>query len=142
MSQNKHAHQPFRHGFASVADLDRATPARLGRLASYVTAPKQAYVHYIWLCVELEAYDRSKRVPQDPDEYPISNTDNRLMTATLETWFATLSQWQPNGDLILDASIHFIGDFNSFPFTQNAPMGSTAEVEFGPFFLEDEIRYS
>ncbi|KAK6836197.1 hypothetical protein PG987_006692 [Apiospora arundinis] len=103
---------------------------KFGHLESYVTAPRQAYVHCIWLCIELEAYDRSKRVSQDPDEYPTSDTDNHLITVTLETLFVTPSQWQPNGD------------FNPFPFTQDAPMGSTAEAEFGPFFLEDEIRYS
>ncbi|KAK8012867.1 hypothetical protein PG991_010242 [Apiospora marii] len=131
----------------------RVTPERLDSFKSYMNVRRQGYVRYIWLCMELEAYDCRTCAPEDPEDYIVSDADNLLIKNTFESLFAALSTWYPKGSLVLDISAHSPSDsehwFDYLTFRPDAPMDRSAEeeIEFGlrkqkhPIFLGNKLAH-
>ncbi|KAM4054386.1 hypothetical protein HRG_014879 [Hirsutella rhossiliensis] len=109
-----------RHNFARI----RLTPSRLADFGSTVHR-NRALVGYIWLCLELQEYDCTECAPQDPAVWGVSNKDNILITTAFQDLFSALSTWEPNGDLLLDVSVHSPSDsehwFKYLTFGPDAP---------------------
>lgn len=70
----------------------------------------RALVRYIWLCLELQEYDCARCAPKKLEIMGISNADNTLITTAFLDLFSTLSAWEPNGNLLLDISVHSPSD--------------------------------
>lgn len=62
-----------RHNFARI----KLTWSRLAGFGS-ILARNRALVRYLWLCLELEAYDCTQCAPEHPRSGVISKTDNIL----------------------------------------------------------------
>ncbi len=93
------------HNFARIT----LTSSRLADFGSIIHR-NRALVRYVRLCLELQEYDCTLCEPRDLETMGISNTDNILITTTFLDLFSTLSTWEPNGDLLLDISIHSPSD--------------------------------
>ncbi|KAJ5606396.1 hypothetical protein N7510_009177 [Penicillium lagena] len=93
------------HNFAQI----NITLSRLADFGSIIHR-NRALVRYIWLCLELEEYDCTRCALQYPEIMGISNTDNTLITTALQDLFSTLNTWEPNGNLLLDISVHSPSD--------------------------------
>jgi len=94
-----------RHNFARI----KLTSSRLVDFGSIIHG-NRALVRYVWLCLELQEYDCTKCAPEDPEIWGVSNTDNILITTAFRDLFSTLSAWEPNGNLLLDISVHSPSD--------------------------------
>jgi len=94
-----------RHNFARI----KVTPSRLADFGSIIQR-NRALVGYIWLCLELQEYDCAMCAPQSLEEWGMSNTDNILVTTAFQDLFSTLNAWEPNGNLLLDISVHSPSD--------------------------------
>lgn len=68
----------------------------------------RALVRYIWLCVELEHY--SSLEAYTGETRLLSWRDLNLVATTIKALFSALSTWEPNGELLLDISIHSPSD--------------------------------
>ncbi|KAI0010556.1 hypothetical protein F4779DRAFT_627122 [Xylariaceae sp. FL0662B] len=110
-----------RHNFARI----KLTPSRLAGFGS-ISHRNRALVRYIWLCLELQEYDCTECAPRDQEAWGVSNTDNILVTTVLQDFFSTLSAWEPNGDLLLDISVHSPSDsehwFKHLTFRPDTPL--------------------
>lgn len=84
-----------RHNFARI----KLTPLRLADLNSTVRRNRHL-VGYVWLCLELQEYDCTQCATQNRELWPVSDTDNILITTAIQRLFSTLSAWEPNGDLL------------------------------------------
>ncbi|KAL2867734.1 uncharacterized protein BJX67DRAFT_380677 [Aspergillus lucknowensis] len=94
-----------RHNFARI----NLTLSRLADFGSIIHR-NRALVRYIWLCLELREYDCTQCAPRGLENLGISNADNTLITTAFQDLFSTLSAWEPNGNLLLDISIHSPSD--------------------------------
>ncbi|KAK3320541.1 hypothetical protein B0T19DRAFT_403187 [Cercophora scortea] len=101
-----------RHIFARI----KLTPSRLVDFGSMVHR-NQTLVRYIWFCLELEEYDRTKCAPghglgldELAEAVGISDTDTCPITASFQNLLSILSTWDPKGDLTLDISIYSPSD--------------------------------
>lgn len=94
-----------RHNFARI----KLTPSRLANFGSIIYR-NRALVRYVWLCLEPQEYDCAQCAPEDPEMLGVSNTDNILITTAFLDLFSTLSAWEPNGNLLLDISVHSPSD--------------------------------
>jgi hypothetical protein len=94
-----------RHNFARI----KLTPSRLADFGSMVYR-NRALVDYIWLCLELNEYECAECEPQDPEAWAVSDADNMLTTKAFEDLFSAIGTWEPNGDLLLDISVHSPSD--------------------------------
>ncbi|OAA57646.1 hypothetical protein SPI_07305 [Niveomyces insectorum RCEF 264] len=70
----------------------------------------RALVHYIWLCVELDEYDCTECGHLNTSTSRSGSKDSIPLTAAFKRLFATLSTWEPNGNLLLDISVHSPSD--------------------------------
>lgn len=68
----------------------------------------RALVSKIWLCVELEHY--SSLEAYTSKTRLLSWRDLNLVATTIQGLFSALSTWEPNGELLLDISIHSPSD--------------------------------
>ncbi|KAL7944683.1 hypothetical protein V8C42DRAFT_358365 [Trichoderma barbatum] len=111
-----------RHTFTRI----KLTPSRLASFGS-MTRRNRALVRYIWLCLELQEYDCSECSPEGPEEWLISISDNLQINTAFQDLFATLSTWEPNGNLLLDISVHSPSDsehwFKYLTFEPDIPSG-------------------
>ena len=94
-----------RHIFARI----KLTSSRLADFGSIIHR-NRVLVRYVWLCLELGEYDCAQCAPQDLEMWGVSNTDNILITTAFLDLFSTLSAWEPNGNLLLDISVHSLSD--------------------------------
>lgn len=94
-----------RHNFARI----KLTSSRLVGFGSIIHR-NRALVRYIWLCLELQEYDCTKCAPRDVEMWRLSRTDNILITTAFLDLFSSLSAWEPNGNLLLDISVHSPSD--------------------------------
>jgi hypothetical protein len=94
-----------RHNFARI----NLTSSRLADFGSIIHR-NRTLVRYVWLCLELQEYDCAKCAPQSEEMWGISYTDNILITTALLHLFSALSAWEPNGNLLLDISVHSPSD--------------------------------
>lgn len=108
-----------RHNFARI----KLTPSRLADFDSTVRR-NWDLVGYVWLCLELDEYDCTECESPDYKVWIVSETDNLLITA-IQDLFSTLSTWEPNGDLLLDVSVHSPSDsehwFKYLTFSPDTP---------------------
>lgn len=110
-----------RHNFARI----RLTPSRIPDFDS-MTRRNRALVRYLWVCLELEKYDRpyfdSQGVVMRGDRTP---TDNVVVTTALHDLLWALSTWEPQGDLLLDISLYSPSDseywFKELTFVPDFP---------------------
>lgn len=95
------------HNFARI----KVTLSRLANFRS-MTRRNRALVRYIWLCVELQKYSCAQCAPPWFRFYQreISNTDDILIIIAIQSLFSILSTWEPNGNLLLDISVHSPSD--------------------------------
>ncbi|KAK3942762.1 hypothetical protein QBC46DRAFT_379369 [Diplogelasinospora grovesii] len=93
------------HNFARI----HLTSSRLADFGSIIHR-NRALVRYVWLCLELREYDCAECAPDDREMWGLSNTDNIVITAAFQDLFSTLSAWEPNGNLLLDISVHSPSD--------------------------------
>ncbi|RFU75819.1 hypothetical protein TARUN_6420 [Trichoderma arundinaceum] len=118
-----------RHNFSRI----KLTPSRLVDFGSVIHR-NRALVRYIWLCLELEEYDCTECAPEDPNMLGFSNTDNTMITTAFQHLFSTLSQWEPNGNLLLDISIHSTSDsehwFKYLTFRPDIPSGEVSQGRY------------
>lgn len=70
----------------------------------------RALVRYIWLCLELEEYDCMLCAPSTRATMQMGYRDDCLIIKAFRERFSTLSAWKPNGNLLLDISIHSPSD--------------------------------
>ncbi|KIN03080.1 hypothetical protein OIDMADRAFT_52887 [Oidiodendron maius Zn] len=114
-----------RHNSARI----KLTTSRLVDFGSIIHR-NRALVRYVWLCLELQEYDCTECAPKRQE--PISDTDNIMITTAFQDLFSTLSAWEPNGNLLLDISVHSPSDsehwFKYLTFEPNIP---TEECEQG-----------
>jgi uncharacterized membrane protein len=94
-----------RHTFARI----KLTQSCLADFGSIIYR-NRALVRYIGLCLELQEYDCSRCAPEDLKMWGLSNADNVLIMTALLDLFSTLSAWEPNGNLVLDISVHSPSD--------------------------------
>lgn len=116
-----------RHNFARI----KLTPSRLADLNSTVRRNRHL-VGYVWLCLELQEYDCTECATQNSELWPVSDTDNILITTAIQRLFSTLSAWEPDGDLLLDISVHSPSDsehwFKYLTFGPDLPPDECARV--------------
>ncbi|GAD99322.1 hypothetical protein BC1G_12187 [Paecilomyces variotii No. 5] len=89
------------HNFARI----KLTSSRLADFGSMIHR-NRALVRYIWLCLEPQEYDCTQFAPEYRDILDFSYTDNIMINAAFQDLFSTLGTWEPNGDLLLDISVH------------------------------------
>lgn len=112
------------HNFARI----KVTLPRLANFRS-MTRRNRALVRYIWLCVELQKYSCAQCAPHwfMFHQRKISNTDNILIIIAIQSLFSILSTWKPNGNLLLDISVHSPSDsehwFKYLTFEPDFPSG-------------------
>lgn len=82
----------------------KLTPSCLADFGAMIYR-NRALVRYIWLCLELPEYDCIQSILTK-----MSDTENALIATAFEDLFSTLSTWEPNGDLLLDISVHSPSD--------------------------------
>lgn len=58
----------------------------------------------------LQEYDCTQCAPRDEEMVGMSNIDNRLFTTAFPNMFSALSTWEPNGNLLLDITLHSPSD--------------------------------
>ncbi|KYK59093.1 hypothetical protein DCS_00221 [Drechmeria coniospora] len=92
-----------RHNFSRI----KLTPSRLANFGSMVHR-NRSLVRYIWLCLELEKYDCTQC--DFPFSRGMSNADNTMIITAFQDLFSHLSAWEPDGDLLLDISVHSLSD--------------------------------
>lgn len=90
-----------RHNFARI----KLTSSRLVDFGSIIHR-NRALVRYVWLCLELQKYDCTKCAPEDREAWGVST----LITTAFLDLFSTLSAWEPDGNLLLDISVHSPSD--------------------------------
>ncbi|KAL7920354.1 hypothetical protein ACQKWADRAFT_328797 [Trichoderma austrokoningii] len=113
-----------RYNFARI----KLTPSRLVDFGSMVYR-NRALVKYIWFCLELEEYDRTKcaptgRLTEDEmvETYAIIETNHGPITTAFENLFSVLSAWDSSGDLTLDIYVYSHGDSKHwFEFPASIP---------------------
>ncbi|CAI0648974.1 unnamed protein product, partial [Colletotrichum noveboracense] len=83
----------------------------LSRLAEFnsMTFRNRALVCYIWLCIELEEYECTN-CGAEKNFHIMSKADHVRIARAFTGLFSALSAWQPNGNLMLDISIHSPSD--------------------------------
>lgn len=94
-----------RHNFARI----KLTGSRLTDFGSIIPR-NRALVRYIWLCLELEKYRCLRCHYVDLENWRLSENDDILIFAVFKNLFSTLSRWEPNGNLLLDISVHSPSD--------------------------------
>lgn len=96
------------------------------RLLDPILHLKRSLVRYIWFRVELQQYDCTMCVP-DRQTWGLSNRENTFIKDAVSTLFETLSQWEANGELMLDISIYSPSDpehwFKYLDFVPDVPPG-------------------
>ncbi|KAJ9297375.1 hypothetical protein DTO271G3_4668 [Paecilomyces variotii] len=60
--------------------------------------------------LELEEYDCTECAPEDRELWGFSDADDILITTAFLNLFSTLSAWEPDGNLLLDISVHSPSD--------------------------------
>ncbi|KAG8160953.1 hypothetical protein KVR01_009217 [Diaporthe batatas] len=93
------------HNFAKI----KITPLRLVHFRAR-TRRNRFRVKYIWLCVELDNYTCCEA--SFGGRRCVSQSDLDLVKATIGILFAEISRWAPNGELVLDISVHSPSDSN------------------------------
>lgn len=107
-------------GFATVSRewqeiVERRNFARIkvttSRLASFnsVVYRNRALVRYIWFCVELEEYGCPQCEHRD-EASRMGQEDTAIIGTAMRDLLSTLSDWEPNGDLLLGISVHSPSD--------------------------------
>ncbi|KAJ5778681.1 hypothetical protein N7520_001927 [Penicillium odoratum] len=94
------------HNFARI----KLTSSRLADFGPMIHR-NRALVHYIWLCLELQKYDCTACATHS--YLKLANTPNpdaALVATALQDVLSTLSTWKPNGELLLDISVHSPSD--------------------------------
>jgi hypothetical protein len=92
-----------KHTFSRI----KLTSSRLTDFSSIIHR-NRSLVNYIWLCIELEHY--SSLEAYEVDSQFISERDLSRVAKAIRTLLSTLSRWEPNGELLLDISIHSPSD--------------------------------
>ncbi|KAG6356206.1 hypothetical protein INS49_015593 [Diaporthe citri] len=109
-----------RHNFARI----RLTPSRLPYFGSMIRR-NRALVRYIWVCLELEKYDRPYFDSQGAIMWGDKMMDSLVFTIALYDLFLALSAWEPHGELLLDISIYSPSDseywFKELTFVPDFP---------------------
>ncbi|EHA17900.1 hypothetical protein ASPNIDRAFT_142703, partial [Aspergillus niger ATCC 1015] len=93
------------HNFARI----KLTLSHLDDFALMIQR-NRALVRYIWLCLELEEYDCMLCAPSTRATMQMGYRDDCLIIKAFRELFSTLSAWKPNGNLLLDISIHSPSD--------------------------------
>jgi hypothetical protein len=75
----------------------------------HMTRRNRALVKYIWLSLELDEYDCS-RCELGRQWHGCNPTDQCIIISAMRYLFLTLSEWEPQGDLKLDISVHSPSD--------------------------------
>ncbi|KAL2832168.1 hypothetical protein BDW59DRAFT_157626 [Aspergillus cavernicola] len=94
-----------RHNFTRI----KLTSSRLADFGLIIHR-NRALVRYIWLCLELREYDCTLCAPHVLEMMGMSNADSTLIITAFLELFSTLSAWEPNGNLLLDISVHSPSD--------------------------------
>ncbi|KAK7426012.1 hypothetical protein QQZ08_007460 [Neonectria magnoliae] len=85
------------------------TPSRLSH-SGPILYRKSNHIRYIWFRLELQRYDCTVCAPEELALWGLNNIDNTFIANAFESLFSTLSQWKPNGDLVLDVSVYSLSD--------------------------------
>lgn len=111
------------HNFARI-DL---TPSRLSQ-SKPILIRKRKLIHYIWYRLELQPYDCSVCTPEE-DNCAMSDPDSSFVSEAFLSLCSALSQWEPNGDLVLDVSVYSPSDpehwFKYLDFRPDLPFGES-----------------
>lgn len=105
-----------RHTFARIT----LTPSRLPEFDS-MTRRNRGLIRYLWLCLELDDYERTQAGCAHPrgqvlrssdweERVLVEDTTHGHITTLLEDLFSVLSTWDPFNDLTLDISIYPLSD--------------------------------
>lgn len=114
-----------RHNFARI----NLTPSRLADFGPVIYR-NRALVRYIWFCLELQEYGCDQCAPSRYEDITLSNADNTLIIKAFEDLFSTLSAWEPNGNLLLDISVHSPSDSeHCFKYLTFGPDTSSDECD-------------
>lgn len=90
------------------------TPSRLSNPDSRaILDRKRCFIHYIWFRLELQRYDCTECVP-GRGHMGLHEADNVFIAEAFPSLFSALSQWELNGDLILDISVYSPSDSEHF----------------------------
>lgn len=93
------------HNFTRI----HLTPERIAKL-NEMTHRNRNFVRYIWFRVELEEYDCVDCAPEDFEKWELSDGDNNLVVESIEGLFYALSEWEQDGELLLEISVYSPSD--------------------------------
>ncbi|KAH6876403.1 hypothetical protein B0T10DRAFT_552542 [Thelonectria olida] len=109
------------------------TPLRLCH-SGPILHRKRDVIKYIWFRLELQQYDCTKCAPDHQSLWGLNDGDNMLITKAFQSLFLTLSQWKPNGSLMLDISIYSLSDSQHwFKYLDFRPDIPPSESSFPPW---------
>ncbi|KAK1984110.1 hypothetical protein LZ30DRAFT_748132 [Colletotrichum cereale] len=90
----------------NFAQISLTVPRLVDVNSQAILSRKRTQIRYIWFRIELKQYDCTNCVDTGQGYWGLDNVDNQFIVDAFESLFATLSTWEPRGDLVLDISVY------------------------------------